>query len=54
MTQSSHGWQRALLQLPTTDIGRWAVTGSTALALQGVAVDLGTWMSLPKSPLQVP
>lgn len=28
----------ALLQLPTTDIGHWAVTGSAALALQGVAV----------------
>ena len=39
MTQSNHGWQRALLQLPTADIGRWAVTGSAALALQGVAVE---------------
>ena len=39
MTQSNHGWQRALLQLPTADIGHWAVTGSAALALQGVAVE---------------
>jgi hypothetical protein len=33
------GWQEVLLQLPTTDIGHWAVTGSAALALQGIAVD---------------
>jgi hypothetical protein len=39
MAQSNQGWKRALLQLPTTDIGRWAVTGSAALALQGVAVN---------------
>jgi hypothetical protein len=39
MTHPNHGWQRALLQLPTTDIGRWAATGSAALALQGVAVE---------------
>jgi hypothetical protein len=38
MTHSNQGWHRALLQLPTTDIGRWAVTGSAALALQGVAI----------------
>jgi hypothetical protein len=39
MTHPNHGWQRALLQLPATDVGRWAVTGSVALALQGVAVE---------------
>jgi hypothetical protein len=39
MTQSNYGWQRALLQLPTADIGRWAVTGSAALALQDIAVE---------------
>jgi hypothetical protein len=39
MRQPSEGWQSALLQLPTGDIGRWAVTGSAALALQGVAVE---------------
>jgi len=39
MTHPKLRWQRALLQLPTTEIGRWAVTGSVALALQGVAVE---------------
>jgi hypothetical protein len=39
MARPDQRWQRALLQLPATDIGQWAVTGSAALALQGLAVE---------------
>lgn len=39
MEQTTNVWREVLLQLPTTDIGRWAITGSAALALQGVAVE---------------
>jgi len=38
MTPPKPTWRSALLQLPVIDVGRWAVTGSAALALQGVAV----------------
>jgi len=37
--QPVNGWQEVLLQLPLTDVGHWAVTGSAALALQGIAIE---------------
>ena len=37
MEQPVVGWQGALLQLPPAGVGHWAVTGSAALALQGIA-----------------
>jgi hypothetical protein len=37
--QPVSGWREVLFQLPLTDIGRWAVTGSAALALQGTAIE---------------
>ena len=39
MALPDKGWQEVLLQLPITDIGHWAVTGSAALALHGIAVE---------------
>jgi hypothetical protein len=34
-----HPWRTALDAIPILEIGRWAITGSAALALQGVTVD---------------
>lgn len=39
MAQPVNGWQEVLFQLPLTGVGHWAVTGSAALALQGVAIE---------------
>lgn len=39
MEQPVNGWQEVLLQLPLTGVGHWAVTGSAALALQGIAIE---------------